>query len=291
MARIKSTVFTGDGVSRRSSRKPFEKSWLSATFGEGYRRRILVAIACAIALHEILAALIPPFSKAPPDGKEVIEHVTIAKVVKPTPTPTPKPTPTPIATPRVVARENEGKQAVKMVIKRAGLDMVKPPKTIHTKPIWDYVPTKAGQGAGAGVKEGAGSLGTGGQGTGTGNAGNGAGAGACGAVDIGATGLATFNPNTGMYERNNVYAIVHFADGTAQRVNLDWTWRYQTEEQDPFKHVDLPLFFQFPPASQRAAEPPLVQYIMHNSNAQGHTLLNDQCPNIPAAPSPEPTQR
>jgi hypothetical protein len=169
--------------------------------------------------------------------------------------------------------------------------MVVPPKTIHTKPIWDIVPIKAGQGAGAGNKTGAGSLGNGGNGTGSGNEGNGSGAGACGAVDIGAKGLAVFNNETGMYERNNVYAIVHFADGTSQQVDLDWTWRYKTEDEDPFHNESAPMFFQNPPRAQRASEPGLVQYIMQHSTEGGHTLLNDQCPGIPAPPTPHPTNQ
>ena len=265
-------------------------TWLGATFGDRFARRFLLAIACSIALHEIVVVLIPPFLKAPPQTKEVVEHVTIAKLITPTPSPTPQPTPK--ATPRVISLNvNEGKQAIKEPIKRAGLNKVVPPKTIHTKPIWDIVPIKAGQGAGAGNNTGAGSLGTGGSGTGAGNEGNGSGAGPCGAVDIGAKGVAVYNSATGMYERNNVYATVWLSDGSAQRVDFDWTWHYRSEDVDPFKHDELPMLFQFPPAAQRASEPQLVQYIMRNTTATGHTLLNDQCPNIPAAPTPQPTQR
>lgn len=264
-------------------------TWLSATFGDKFARRFLLAIACSIAVHEIVAVTIPPFLKQPPEAKEVVEHVTIAKLVTPTPSPTPVPTPK--ATPRVISLNvNEGKQAIKEPIKRNAENKVVPPKTIHTKPIWDIVPIKAGQGAGAGTDKGAGSLGTGGNGTGAGNEGNGGGAGPCGAVDFEEKGLAIFNDATGLYEYNHVNAIVHFADGTAQTVTLDWAWGYKSEDVDPFKHADLPLYFQFPPKSMRASEPELVQYIMRNSNAGGHTLLNEDCPNIPAAPTPHPTQ-
>jgi hypothetical protein len=261
--------------------------WLAAMFGGTYQRRILVAIACSIALHEIFAGLVPPFLKAAPPDKETVEHVVIARVkVKPSPTPSPTPTPAPQ---RVIAViPNSGVQAKVEVIKRIAAAHVKPPKVIHAKPIWDIVPTP-GQGAGAGNRSGAGSLGTGGQGNGTGNQGNGAGAGPCGAVDFEVRGGAILNSTNGMWERNNVNAIVHFADGTAQTVPLDWTWRFKSEDEDPFNpKVDIPMLFQFPPVSQRASEPQLVQHIMRYSRLNGHTILNDQCPNIPPPPTSQP---
>src|SRR6185312_9633172 len=109
----------------------FEMTWIGATFGDRFWRRFLVAIACSIALHEIVAGLIPPSLKTATDQKVIVEHVTIAKLIKPTPSPIPKPTPK--VTPRVISlNENEGKQAIKEPIKRNAENMVVPPKTIHT---------------------------------------------------------------------------------------------------------------------------------------------------------------
>ncbi|HVA28304.1 MAG TPA: hypothetical protein VNF68_08995 [Candidatus Baltobacteraceae bacterium] len=183
----------------------------------------------------------------------------------------------------------EGKAAPVEAIKRMGAPRPKPP-VIHTKPIWDVavVPT-AGQGAGAGKGADAGSLGNGTSGTGAGNQGSGAGGGGapCGAVDISARGLAVFNSVTGFYERSNIVATVHYADGTSESIPLDWTWRFKSEDVDPFNpNSDAPMFFQFPPQAKRAGEPPAVQWIMKNTNTYGGTKLNDQCPNIPPPPTP-----
>ena len=233
----------------------------------------------------------PSLMPGPSDTKEVVEHVTIARISKPTPSPTPKPTPTPVA-PRQIALNNEGKQAMVSVIKRQGLNKPVPPKTVHTKPIWDILPSKSGAGAGAGLNNGAGSLGNGGNGSGTGNEGNGSGVGPCGAIDYNSQGDARYNPDTGMYERNNVIAFVHYPGRITHQVSLDWTWRYKSEADDPFTtNSSAKLYFQFPPVTQRANEPPDVQYIMRSSNAAGHVLLNDdpvQCPDIPTAPTAGP---
>ncbi len=276
--------------------------WLSSVFGHTYTRRILVALACSVALHEIVAGLIPPFLKPLPDQKEVVERVAIMRVVaKPTPTPTPRPTPTPPPHAMAVATNNvtptlapviprpEGKAARKEAIKRAGAARPKPPKVHYqTKPIWD-IPT-GGQGAGAGRVAGAGSLGNGTNGTGTGNAGTGAGGGGapCGAVDFMSQGEAIYDDGTRTYDRNNVKAIVHYADGSSQTVDLDWTWHFKSEMQDPFRNAAAPMLFQFPPPSQRASEPDPVQYIMRYSRETGTTRLQDDCPNIPPPPSPGP---
>ncbi len=184
-----------------------------------------------------------------------------------------------------------GKAAQKQPIKHLGANRPKPPVTVHTSPSPAPAIPTPGEGAGAGKGAGAGSLGSGTNGSGTADAGTGAGSGGapCGAVDFSARGPATFNAKTGFYERTNVTAIVHYADGTSQTVALDWTWRFKSEDLDPFNpNADAPMFFQFPPRSQRASEPPAVQYIMQNSKAYGGTRLRSDCPNIPPPPSAHP---
>ncbi len=196
------------------------------------------------------------------------------------------PTTAPVVVPRPA-----GKAAQKQAIKHAGADRPKPPRTVHTSPTPEPIVPTPGEGAGAGAGAGAGSLGNGTSGTGSGNAGRGAGGGGapCGAVDFSARGPATFNAKTGFYERTNVMAIVHYADGSSETVALDWTWRFRSEDVDPFNpNADVPMFFQPPPPAQRANEPPAVQYIIKNSNAHGGTKLNADCPNIPPPPSPHP---
>ena len=261
-----------------------------------------VAIAVSIALHEILAAFVPPLVPRAADRRERVERVTLARIVR-TPTPSPSPTPTPYhaiaavrsnsvpTTAPIVVPRPAGKAARKEPIKHLGANRPKPPKTVNTKPIWDTVPLASGEGAGAGKGEGAGSLAAGTNGSGTGSAGSGAGGGGapCGAVDFSSRGPATYNAQSGFYERTNVTAIVHYADGSSESVPLDWTWRFKSEDLDPFNpSSDAPMFFQFPPVAQRASEPPAVQYIMKNSKSYGGTKLNADCPNIPPPPTAHP---
>jgi hypothetical protein len=230
--------------------------------------------------------LLPSLVARTNDSREVVEHVTIAKIEhKQTPRPTP--TPPPRHTLVVAQAHAEGKAAHAEIIKRMGAPRPKPPH-LHSKPIWDVAPfPTAGQGAGAGKGTDAGSIGNGTNGTGAGTQGSGAGGGGapCGAVDFSTKGLATLNPTTGFYERSNIVATVHYADGTSETIPLDWTWHFKSEDLDPFQS-DVPLFFQFPPAAQRASEPAAVQWIMKNSRPYGGTDLNDQCPNIPPPPTP-----
>lgn len=266
---------------------------------------MLVAFAAAIALHEIVAGFIPdPFTHKQ-DEPETVQHVTIARIVR-TPTPKPSPTPSPTPPPKTPPPQVTHKVAVVAPIatpvpapvgKSATAEPIKRiaaarPKTPHiqtsAKPTL-YVPT-GGQGAGAGNASGAGSVGTGQAGTGTGDQGTGAGGGGapCGAVDFEARGRASFNAATGMYERSNIVATVHFSDGHSENVPLDWTWHFKSQDLDPFANSATPMFFQFPPRDQRASEPDLVQYIMRYSSAGGSTKLKDDCPNIPPPVTPHP---
>lgn len=277
---------------RRAGYSANGRAWLTRLFGETFARRTIVAAACSLAIHEVVAGLIPPLFRPTP-SREIVAHVTVSEIrVKPTPKPTPRPTPTPIhqvafahtnESVRVapVVPKPEGKAAHKERIKREAAARPKPPP-IEATPIWQSVPT-GGEGAGAGARSGAGSLGNGTNGNGTGNAGTGAGGGGgpCGAVDFTSTGVALYDAQSGQYVRNNVKAIVHYADGSARIVTLDWPWYFKSEADDPFENTSAPMYFQFPPRAQRASEPPVVQYIMRYSNAAGHTLLDTHCPNIP----------
>jgi hypothetical protein len=103
----------------------------------------------------------------------------------------------------------------------------------------------------------------------------------CGAVDFMSRGLPVYNATTQVYERSNVAMIVHFADGTSQTTTLDWTWKYKGKDDDPFLNAKAPMFFQFPPDTQRATEPELVQWVMSHSKPSGETTLNAACPGIP----------
>lgn len=75
---------------------------------------------------------------------------------------------------------------------------------------------------------------------------------------------------------------VHFADGSAQSVMLDYPWYYPSEAANPWsdqnlKDPNFPTRFQPPPADRVSGEPPLVQYVAQHSTPDGMTLLRD-CP-------------
>jgi hypothetical protein len=250
-------------------------------------RRLAIAFACAIALHEIAVAFIPRQRPIENQEEPLIARVTIARIVR-TPTPAPTPTPTPVRL--AVSQATAGLRARVEPVKHAGAKRPTPPKARYATPDAS-IPT-GGQAACAQHGQDAGSLSdASGNGNGSGNSGNGNGAALCGAVDFESTGLAKYDAASGDYERSNIIATVYYADGSSERIPLDWIWRYTSENNDPFADVSLPMLFQFPPKEQRANEPPIILYIMAHTTADGRTRLNDRCPNIPPPPasaSPQP---
>lgn len=260
-----------------------------------------VAFAVAVAIHEIIAGLIPK-STSPPAEREIVTHADIARITVhrlPTPTPPPPPKPPQVVShsriiapvePRVVARTTTGKSARREVIHRAGAARPAPPKFSNTKPIWDVVPVGA-QGAGAGKTNGAGSIGTGGTGTGAGNAGTGNGAAAgtepCGFVEFSDPHGSRYDPNThGFWV--DISLSVHYPDGHTDSVLLDYPFYYPNEAANPWstqniKDPTFPTRFQPPPPDKRDSEPPIVQYVMQHSDKGGFTLLKD-CPQASSNP-------
>ncbi len=247
-------------------------------------RRLAVAFAFALVLHAIAFALIPRQNAMEAPHEAIVARVTLVRI---THTPSPRPSPTPHA---VIAKAivPAGVRARVEQIKHAGARRPTPPKVVYATP--DAAIPTGGEGAGAQNGAGAGSLSaTTGNGNGTGVAGNGNGSGTvpCGAVDFEAIGEAKYNPDTGTYERK-ITATVYYADGSSERIALDWPWQYKSEADDPFNSDSAYVPFQFPPVDQRASEPPPIQYIIAHTRPNGTTMLSDKCPNIPPPPSPGP---
>ncbi len=250
---------------------------------------MLFALALALAIIEIGVMSIPNRSYSL--QSQPIERITLARImrIEHRVTPTPKPTPKPIVHAKVVAQTNvqphkispaapAEKQPVKRVSSARPLIRTKH----HSKPV-QHVPM-GGHGAGTSkvAKAETGSVGTGG--TGTGESGSGQGSGGapaahepCGEVDF----APNDNPKTDRTGRiwEYVALIVHFPDGSQQSVDLDYPFFYNSEAEDPFLkgHDNIPATFQFPPPNQAANEPPLVQYVIQHTTADGYTLLHD-CP-------------
>lgn len=251
-----------------------------------FSRRLTIAAASALVLHAIGLLLIPrqPAVEAPQEA--IVARVTLARITR---TPSPRPSPTPPPPPHTtVAEVPAGVHARIERIKHVGARRPTPPKVVYATP--DAAVPSGGEGAGAQNGTAAGSVSTtSGNGNGTGNAGAGSGGGTplCGAVDFEATGEAKYNADTGYYERK-ITATVYYADGTSERIPLDWPWRYKTEADDPFSSDSAYVPFQFPPDDQRSSEPAAIQYIIAHTRPNGTTTLTDKCPNIPPPPSPGP---
>lgn len=282
---------------------PAPRGWLSSFVrdlaGESPqagRRRLLLAGALACAIVEIVTMAIPSHTytlQSPP-----VERITVAKLIRiehrvkptPKPRPTPKPTPVPIVhaklvaethvTPRVV---NRGAPSQHQKIRRVASARPLVRTKYHSKPV-EHIPMGGeGQGTSTTAKPVTGGVGPGGAGTGESGTGQGTGGAPaahepCGYVDFSPNDNPRVDPRTGRVWEY-VAVIVHFPDGSEQSLNLDYPFYYPSQAADPFiqGHDNIPATFQFPPASEAASEPPLVQYVMSHTTPDGFTLLKE-CP-------------
>jgi hypothetical protein len=245
----------------------------------------LLAIALSIALHEILAGLVPATLARTNSPPEIVAHARMLRIAtRPSATPAPHRavrhvlvlTPLPR---RVLARVPAARGAQH---KRTapGAAAPKPPAFSNSKPIWDVA--AAGTSAGAGVGQSGNAGGAGGTaGESTSGDGSAAGDEPCGYVDFSDPHGSHFDPQTrGFWV--DIRMTVHFADGSSQATILDYPWYYPSEAANPWSQANLrdPNFlprFQPPPAAKAAGEPPLVQYVIAHSTPDGLTLLKD-CP-------------
>jgi hypothetical protein len=257
------------------------------------RDRLVLAVAISFALHEVVAGLIPPGLAHPPASPEVVTQAAILRVaIRKVPTPVPSVQPTPLASHRktvVVAnagarRSRPPNRAVLRVASRTSAAHARPVQSPASKPVWDTASARTNAGA---RLASAGS--TGNASDGAGSAGNGAG----GTGGDQPCGFVTFSdPHGSAYDARtrgfwvDIRMSVRFADGTAQSMILDYPWYYPSEAANPWSDQNLrdpnfPTRFQQPPQRKASDEPPLVQYVMAHSTADGLTLLRD-CP-LPAA--------
>lgn len=218
-----------------------------------------------------------------------IERITIAKVTR-IEHRAPKPTPKPIVHAKLVAQTHVQPHVVKPAapaqhrrVHRVASARPLVHTHYHFKPAM-HIPM-GGHGAGTSTRAKAATGGAGPGGTGTGQSGTGEGTGGapaahepCGYVDFAPNNNPTIDPKTGRVWEY-VAIIVHFPDGSEQSLNLDYPFFYSSQSQDPFikGNENIPATFQFPPASQAAGEPPLVQYVIAHTTPDGYTLLRE-CP-------------
>jgi len=278
----------------------------------GYGRRLALAFALAVALHEMLAGLLPRHEPAPPEERVVARNVTIAHRPKPTPKPTPPPTPqpTPHVTPAphytlaptiavrapapraaaVPRRTVGGAAARRRILQRTVVARVAPPQSLAEGTHAGV--QNGGTGTGAGPGSGAGGLA--GSGTGTGGSGNGNGgdtdSAPCGAVYL-VPEAVTSGPDGSVMQQ--VQAKIVLRDGTVEKGDFPYPFTYAAERLNPFIHADAlapdrgtPV--QLPPRGVDVSSAPVaVQIVLkYTDPATGTTTLKD-CPS--ASPAPQST--
>ena len=251
----------------------------------------MIAFAASIALHEIVAGVIPRSPATTPPQREIVTRVQILPVSHVVSEPTPRPqlsaalssVSQPSHRTRVIAATVEGRKGGR----RAPMTL-RPAMAQHygAKPVWDvaggstahFVAAQIGNSNGSGNAAGSGS-GNGTTGTGDSVA---TGTEPCGFVEFSDPHGSSFDARTrGFYV--DIRIRVHFADGTSQSLVLDYPWYYSSEADNPWSDRNLrdpnfPTRFQPPPQSKLENEPELVRYVMAHSTADGITLLRD-CPN------------
>jgi hypothetical protein len=219
-----------------------------------------------------------------------VSRTQVASIaVRSTPVPTPLapvPTPRPITTTFPAKKSAlEGRAGASAAFHSAIPVRHAALRSAASRPVWDVA---AGGTAVRAPTAGGGT--SGGAGSGTQGAGNGAASGTppCGYVTFSDPHGSHFDSRThGFYV--DIRMSVHFADGSAQSMLLDYPWYYPSEAANPWsdrnvRDPNFPTRFQSPPTEKLAGEPELVRYVMEHSTSDGSTLLGD-CPAAPATPA------
>jgi hypothetical protein len=263
-----------------------------------YWRRLAIAFALAVGLHELFAGLVPRGTAEQPEGQSKAQILTVllqTPTPKPTPPPTPRVTPAPVVTfaPKASLAEAAAKAAAP-VRKRLGgkaakrVVHVKPPHTIHATPAPVALATaeaagvqNGGSGAGAGPGEN-GNGGLAGSGSGLGGTGNGSGAGVkpCGEVFMVPYDLRL---NRDGSRTVAIKLVVDLSNGTSVEDILGWRFYYRREVDDPFskagERAGTPALLQLPPPGYDLAgrQKPATVFAVQHTDKQGFTDLQD-CP-------------
>jgi len=263
-----------------------------------YWRRLAIAFAVAVALHELFAGLIP---RGGPESPEAASKAQVLTILLQTPTPRPSPPPTPPMTPApivtfaaVASRADAAAKAAAPVTRHLGglaakrKVRIKPPHTVHATPGPIALATAAGvgvqnggsgSGAGTGVN---GDGGLGGTGSGLGGTGNGSGAGVkpCGEVFMDPFDLRL---NRDGSRSMAIKLVVDLSDGSSVEDVLGWRFTYRREADDPFSPAGdragaIPRLQLPPPGYDLAGrQKPATVFAVKHTGSDGLTDLED-CP-------------
>lgn len=254
-----------------------------------------LAFAVSIALHEVVAGLVPRNLAQAPQPREIVTrtrilhvtlrrtpvplrpaplHAVIAVRVRPRAIVTPRPVEPPAV--RAIARKAQGNAGARPAFHRITAAHGPAPAQLIAASTTGAGVAAAGVGAGSGPAA-------------RGNGGDANNAdGPCGFVTFSDPHGSQYDPGTrGFWV--DIRMSVHFADGTMQSMILDYPWYYASEAANPWSDQNLkdpsfPTRFQTPPPSKSGGEPPLVQYVMAHSAPNGMTLLRD-CPQPSSPPA------
>ena len=261
-----------------------------------YARRLAIAIALAIGIHEIVAGLVPRATEPNPEPTDIAEVITFSThppTPPPPPPPTPRPTPQPVITfapvasvaqaaPRAAApiRERMGGRAAMHVVH------IKPPHAVHATPEPRSIVANTGVGvnnggSGSGAGPGTGNGGAGGNGTGLGGEGNGSGAGVapCGVVFLIPT---SEQINSDGSRTATIRLEVHISDGSVVTDDLGWPFHYRRATDYPWSNEaqpGRPVLLQLPPPGYDLAgrQKPATVFAVRHTGRDGTTDLQD-CP-------------
>ncbi|MBV8499094.1 MAG: hypothetical protein JO003_07580 [Candidatus Eremiobacteraeota bacterium] len=246
------------------------------------RNRLLLAAAISLALHEAAAGLVPRDLWRPAPSNEIVTRAQILRVARLIATPTPRPVRTAEPVRPAAAPAPRRAAAAPPQVAQASAHRPEPRRSVvptpsQGRPVWDA--TESGNGHAVVASAGTGTNGSAGAADGGGAAPN----------DTRPCGFVTFSdPHGSQYDSRthgfwvDIRMSVRFADGTTQSMILDYPWYYPSEAANPWSDANLrdpnfPTRFQQPPPGKATGEPPLVQYVMAHSTAEGLTLLRD-CP-------------
>lgn len=269
-------------------------------------RRLAIAFAISLGIHEIVAGVWPRTPAPPPEERVVTQTVTIATRT-PAPTPKPTPVPTPHATPKItpaprytlapqiVVRAPAAKAAATPAPTVGGVAAPKRVVRVRTVPQRPAPPQSLAQGTHAGVQNGgtgtgagpgAGTGGANGTGSGTGTNGNGNG----GDTNTAPCGDIYLLPGNLSYRRDgtvlqDVLAKIVLRDGTVEVGKFPYPFVYSGDAQNPFRH-DVGLArnggipVQMPPASVDLSTlpEPVAVVLKHTNPTTGTTDLPECSP-------------
>lgn len=266
-------------------------------------RRLAIAFAASIALHEVAAGFVPPErSPQAADSVVVARLVSLSRRARPTPTPKPTPhlTPPPAATPapQSAVKAPAAKAAATPNAALGGAAahrriLVRKPRPLppSAPPVAIVNGTHSGQqngGTGAGAGPGSGTSGLGGTGSGTGTSGTGNGGDAttaCGQVDL-EPGRVDYRPDGTVLQ----YVIAKVTTVNDVEVGrFPYPFVYPAERLNPFSHLDVKLAEDGgvpvqtpPPGLDQSTLLPAVAFVLkYTDPTNGHTTL-------PPCPAPSP---